>query len=203
MYRRAIRGLAPVSFSSRWPSGNRVTGGASPKEIDRDRLPIAMPTLAITQFQALADFRYLLRGYLNGTEKACHEVGLEPLHYNVLLQLVGLPMDEPATVGFVAKRLFLKHHSAVELIDRMEKQGLVRRARPAKDRRFVEVHVTPSAKALLKRLVKHRIEELGVVGPALARSIEKCFRSGARRRMKATGSRLSLPRTRAKASPHR
>jgi DNA-binding MarR family transcriptional regulator len=126
--------------------------------------------------QALAEFRYLVRGYLNSTDKACQGVGLEPLHYGVLLQLVGLPENEAPTIGFVAKRLFLRHHSTVELVDRMERRKLVRRVRRGKDRRVVEVHVTPSAKALLKRLVKYRMQEMGVLGPAFARSIEACFR---------------------------
>jgi DNA-binding MarR family transcriptional regulator len=132
--------------------------------------------VTLRELQALAEFRYLLRGYLSSTEKACRAVGLEPLHYSVLLQLVGLPEGEAPTIGFVAKRLFLRHHSAVELIDRMEERKLVRRVRLGEDRRVVEVHVTPGAKALLKRLVRHRLEEFSVLGPDLARSIEACFR---------------------------
>jgi DNA-binding MarR family transcriptional regulator len=130
----------------------------------------------VRELQALADFRYLVRSYLNNTERACRAVGIEPLHYGVLLQLVGLPEDEMPTIGYVAKRLCLRHHSAVELIDRMEKRKLVRRVRAGEDRRIVQVYVTPSAKALLKRLVKYRIQEFRVLGPAFARAIEVCFR---------------------------
>jgi DNA-binding MarR family transcriptional regulator len=147
---------------------------------------------SVEQFRALAQFRYLVREYLNGTEKACTAVGLEPLHYSVLLQLVGLPADQRPTIGFVAKRLFLRHHSAVELIDRMEKRKLVRRVRAREDHRIVELHVTPSAKALLKRLVSYRIEELAVLGPAFARSINACFRNRPRPKGRATPRKLHL-----------
>lgn len=135
-----------------------------------------MKDVTVRDFQALAEFRYLMRGYLNGTDQECRRVGLEPLHYYVLLQLVGLPSNEPPTIGFVAKRLFLRHHSAVELIDRMEARKLVRRVRAGADRRVVEVHVTPRAKERMRRLVKYRIQELGTLGPAFARAIEACFR---------------------------
>jgi DNA-binding MarR family transcriptional regulator len=136
--------------------------------------------VTLGEFRALADFRHLLRSYLNGTEEASQNAGLESLHYSTLLQLVGLPEFQRPTVSYVARRLLLRHHSAVELVNRMERRNLVRRVRAKNDRRLVEVHVTPTAKGHLKRLVRHRIEELRVVGPALARSINACFR-GSRR----------------------
>jgi DNA-binding MarR family transcriptional regulator len=126
---------------------------------------------SLKEFQALAEFRYLLRGYLNQTEEVCNAVKLEPQHYAVLLQLVGLPEGQLPTIGYVAKRLYLHHHSAVELIDRMEKRNLIRRVRSIVDKRFVEVHVTPNAKALLKRLVDHRIKQLTVLGPEFVRAL--------------------------------
>jgi DNA-binding MarR family transcriptional regulator len=131
--------------------------------------------VTLKDFRALAEFRYLLRGYLNGTDQACRRAGLEPLHYYVLLQLVGLPSNQPPTISFVAKRLFLRHHSAVELVDRMERRKLVRRVRGVADRRVVEVHVTPRAKARLRRLVNHRMQEIRVLGPEFARAIETFF----------------------------
>jgi DNA-binding MarR family transcriptional regulator len=136
----------------------------------------------LKQFQALAEFRHLVRGYLNQTEEACRAVNLEPAHYAVLLQLVGLPEGERPTIGFVAKRLCLRHHSAVGLVDRMEKCELLRRVRPTDDRRVVEVHVTPSAKAVLKQLVNHRVRELAIVGPAFVGALGVLLGRSARSR---------------------
>jgi DNA-binding MarR family transcriptional regulator len=71
----------------------------------------------------------------------------------------------------LAERLQIRHHSAVELVDRMEKRGLCRRERSKSDRRMVLLHVTPRGEKLLSRLVRHRIAELQVAGPSLARAL--------------------------------
>jgi DNA-binding MarR family transcriptional regulator len=126
----------------------------------------------LQEFQALAEFRYLTRGYLSQTERACRAVDLEPLHYAVLLQLAGVPAGRKPTIGFVAQRLHLRHNTTVELVDRMEKRNLLRRVRSTDDRRVVELHVTPSAKAALKQLVNHRIQELTVLAPAFLYALD-------------------------------
>jgi len=124
------------------------------------------------EYQALAQFRFLIRRYLNNSEKVARSVGLEPQQYMGMLALRGLPSDEEPTIRSLAERLQIQHHSAVELVDRMEKRGLFRRERSTKDRRQVHVHVTPRGEKLLSRLVRQRIAELRVSAPELAQALQ-------------------------------
>lgn len=45
------------------------------------------------EYQALAQFRFLIRRFLNHSEKAARSVGLKPQHYIALLALRGLPSE--------------------------------------------------------------------------------------------------------------
>jgi DNA-binding MarR family transcriptional regulator len=124
------------------------------------------------EYQALAQFRFLIRRYLNNSEKAARSVGLEPQQYTGLLALRGLPPGQEPSIRVLAERLQIQHHSAVELVDRMEKRGLFRRERSHQDRREVHVYVTPRGERLLSRLVRHRIAELRVSAPELAHALQ-------------------------------
>jgi DNA-binding MarR family transcriptional regulator len=140
------------------------------------------------EYQALAQFRFLIRRYLNNSEKAARSVGLEPQQYMGMLALRGLPSDEEPTIRSLAERLQIQHHSAVELVDRMEKRGLFRRERSMKDRRQVHVQVTPRGEKLLSRLVRHRIAELRVSAPDLAHALQAVLAAA---REPSSGSRRS------------
>jgi DNA-binding MarR family transcriptional regulator len=132
------------------------------------------------EYQALAQFRFLIRRYLNNSENAARSVGLEPQQYMGLLALRGLPPDQEPTIRSLAERLQIQHHSAVELVDRMERRGLFRRERSRRDRRQVHVHVTPRGEKLLSRLVRHRIAELRVSAPELTRALHAVLASASR-----------------------
>src|SRR5690348_2388521 len=86
------------------------------------------------EYHALAEFRFLIRRFLNNGEKAARSVGLEPQQYMGLLALSGLPSGQEPTIRSLAERLQIQHHSAVELVDRMERRGLFRRERSRRDR---------------------------------------------------------------------
>lgn len=133
-----------------------------------------------TEYRALAQFRFLIRRYLNNSEKAARSVGLEPQQYMGLLALRGLPPDQEPTIRSLAERLQIQHHSAVELVDRMERGGLFRRERSSRDRRQVHVYVTPQGEKLLSRLVRHRIAELRVSAPELTRALQAVLAAASR-----------------------
>src|SRR5690348_18357172 len=120
------------------------------------------------EYQALAQFRFLIRRFLNNSERTARSVGLEPQQYMGMLALRGLPTGQDPTIRSLAERLQIQHHSAVELVDRMERRGLFRRERSTRDRRQVYVSVTARGEKLLSRLVRHRIGELRVSAPELA-----------------------------------
>lgn len=132
------------------------------------------------EYQALAQFRFLIRQYLNNSEKAARSVGLEPQQYMGLLALRGLPPDQEPTIRSLAERLQIQHHSAVELVDRMERRGLFRRERSSRDRRQVNVYVTPRGEKLLSRLVRHRIAALRVSAPELTRALQAVLTAASR-----------------------
>jgi DNA-binding MarR family transcriptional regulator len=141
------------------------------------------------EYQALAQFRFLIRRYLNNTEKAARSVELEPQQYMGLLALRGLPADQEPTIRALAERLQIQHHSAVELVDRMEKRRLFQRERSKRDRRQVLVKVTPRGEKLLNRLVRHRIAELRVTAPELTRALQAVLTAASRGGQKASESR--------------
>jgi DNA-binding MarR family transcriptional regulator len=147
------------------------------------------------EYQALAQFRFLIRRFLNNSEKAARSVGLEPQQYMSLLAVRGLPPNQEATIRNLAERLQIQHHSAVELVDRMEKRGLFRRERSKKDRRHVILHVTPRGEKLLSRLVRHRIDELRVFAPALTRALHAVLSSAPRPRRVNREHKLELQAT--------
>src|SRR5512144_271494 len=80
-----------------------------------------------TDYQALAEFRYQLRSFLAFSEQAARAVGLEPQHHQLLLALKGLSGQGKVTIGKLAERLKIQHHSTVELVNRMSERHLIRR----------------------------------------------------------------------------
>src|SRR6202049_2111579 len=91
------------------------------------------------EYRALAELRYRIRHFLREGDAVAQSAGLEPQQYLLLLTIRGLPAGEEATICTLADRLETKHHSAVELIDRLEARGYVRRTRGRDDRRRVLV----------------------------------------------------------------
>src|ERR1035437_7336484 len=98
------------------------------------------------EFRALAEFRYRIRIYLNGSEQAARIAGLEPQQYLLLLALRGLPQGREASIRELAERMQLRHHSVVELVDRLERRLLLRRGRAPGDRGARIGHMTPKGK---------------------------------------------------------
>jgi len=129
------------------------------------------------EFRALAEFRYQIRQFLNGSEQAARSTGLEPQQYLFLLALRGLPAGRTATIRELAERMQLRHHSAVEMVNRLERQQLLRRERSRTDRREVILHLTPRAEKILSRLALQRIAELRTAAPALVRALTAVIRS--------------------------
>ncbi len=134
-------------------------------------------SMGTAEYRALAQFRFLIRRFLNNSEMAARTVGLEPQQYMGLLALRGLPADQEPTIRSLAERLQIQHHSAVELVDRMEKRGLFRRERSTRDRRQVYVYVTQNGERLLSRLVRHRLAELRISAPELTRALQAVLNS--------------------------
>ena len=132
--------------------------------------------IGVAEFRALAELRYRIRLFLKEGDAAARSAGLEPQQYLMLLAIRGLPPEMPGKIQTLADRLALKHHSAVELVDRLERRGYVRRSRGKEDRRQVLVSLLPKGQKVLDRVVQQRISELRASGRELVRAIEALLR---------------------------
>jgi DNA-binding MarR family transcriptional regulator len=128
------------------------------------------------EFRALAEMRYRIRLFLKAGDASARKAGLEPQQYLMLLAIRGLAPEMPAKIQTLADRLVLKHHSAVELLDRLERRGYVKRTRGRQDRRQVLVSLMPRGEKILETVVQQRISELRVTGRELVRAIAALLR---------------------------
>src|SRR4051794_25686623 len=128
--------------------------------------------------RALAEVRYRIRRFLHFSEQAARNAGLEPQQHQLLLALKGFPPDTAVTIGDLAERLLLQHHSAVELVDRLARRGLIERRRDEADRRRVLIRPTPVGEALLRDLSLPHRAELRSAGPALMRALQALLGTG-------------------------
>jgi DNA-binding MarR family transcriptional regulator len=136
------------------------------------------------EYRALAELRYRIRRFVREGDAVAQAAGLEPQQYLLLLAIRGLPAGEEATIRTLADRLALKHHSAVELIDRLETRGYVRRTRGRDDRRRVLVSLLPRGERILEQVARHRIGELRSTGHALVQAIDQLLEKPQLRKQK-------------------
>ena len=140
-------------------------------------MPVSASAMTAAEFRALAEFRYRIRIFLNGSEEAARKSGLEPQQYALMLALRGLPVDVEPSIRELAERMQLRHHSVVELVDRLERRQFLRRERSRSDRRQVSLHLTSRGERVLTRLAKQRINELRTAAPALVEALTALIRS--------------------------
>lgn len=123
-------------------------------------------------YQALAEFRHRLRVFLHASEEAARAHGIEPQQHQLLLAAKGVAPGQEATIGLLAELLQIRHHSVVELVDRLVDHGLIERRRDENDRRRVLVVLTDAGERLLERLSRFHLDELVLAGPALVRALQ-------------------------------
>ncbi|MBP2369069.1 MarR family winged helix-turn-helix transcriptional regulator [Pseudonocardia parietis] len=119
-------------------------------------------------FEALARFRFGIRRYLRFSEETVRRNGLTPQQYQLMLALKGFPERDWATVGELADRLQLRHHSTVELVNRAQGQELVRRDPDPADARVVRVVLTVHGERVLGELSALHRDQLDRMSAILA-----------------------------------
>lgn len=123
--------------------------------------------LSLEDYQLLAQFRHLLARFLAFSAQAAHAEGLAPRQHQALLAIKGFPGGAQATVGDLAERLGIRHHSAVGLVDRLvASRYLVRRA-DIQDRRRAILSLTPRGENALAALSAAHRKELRRIAPLL------------------------------------
>lgn len=136
-----------------------------------------MSDLSDADYRALASFRHQLRRFVAFSENAARSVGMEPRQHQLMLALRGLPEGIEPTVQVLAEKLVLRHNTVVELIDRLEQAGLVRRGRDTEDRRRAIITITARGSDLLRKLSAAHLDELRSLAPALVGSLNGALRA--------------------------
>ena len=132
---------------------------------------MAKPKQRAIDYAALADFRYEVRRFLHFAEQAAQVAGIEPQQYQALLAIRGLPAWARATIGTMAERMQIRHHSAVELSSRLERAGWIERSRSDVDRREVLLRLTRRGERLLESLSRLHRRELRTTAPKLIEAL--------------------------------
>jgi len=115
----------------------------------------------------LADLRYSLRQFVHFSEEAAQGAGLTPQQHQALLAVKGFPEDRGITIGELAERLQIRHHSTVGLVDRLVLKKLVARKHQAADRRQVDLELTELGNSTLEKLSAAHKEQLRRIGPRI------------------------------------
>jgi len=134
--------------------------------------------LHTADYARLAAFRQGLREFLRFSEGAAEHAGLLTQHYQAMLILRACPEGLTITINDLARQLLIKHNSAVGLVDRLAREGLVKRAVSATDRRKVELQLSARGRQVLARLAAMHRRELERIGPELKRLIAEVLRTG-------------------------
>lgn len=127
------------------------------------------PVVSKGDYRHLADFRNALREFLHFSEEAAASAGIPPQQHQAMLVIHGATGGEQLTVGELASRLKIKHHSAVGLVNRMEADRLLAKSQNSRDRRQVLLRLTPRGRGLLEKLSATHKAELVRIGPALGK----------------------------------
>jgi len=135
-----------------------------------------------SRLRVLAEFRCTLRQFMQFSEKAAAEFDIQPQRHQLLLQVAGAAEGVSPTIAYVAERLGLRHNSTVELVNRCEEAGLLKRGQDPLDLRRVVLGLTPKGSMLLGKLSAHHSQELNVLAPRLIQSLKQFEPKSPRRR---------------------
>jgi DNA-binding MarR family transcriptional regulator len=121
----------------------------------------------------LAEFRYRLRKFLSFSEVASEAVGISAQQYQLLQVVAAIPTGQESSISYVAERMVVRHNSAVELVDRAERSGLVRRVADESDHRRSLLEITERGGEVLAQLVEQHLEEIEAEGPEMMRALQR------------------------------
>ena len=126
-----------------------------------------MPRLTRQDFKRLLEFRVTLRRFHRWSEDQAQAEGLTHVQHQLLVAVKGHPGQVAPTIGDLAGYLLLRHHSMVELVNRAEAAGFVRRRPDAADARVVRVELTERGDQLVTQLTRAHLAELHDLAAAL------------------------------------
>lgn len=124
-------------------------------------------------YETLAELRYALRQFLRFSENAAQAAGVTPQQHQAMLTIKGFPGRDHITIGELAERLQILHHSAVGLANRLAVERYVRRVSSRKDRRQVYLALTTRGEIVLEKLSAVHREQLQRVGPQITQLLKR------------------------------
>jgi DNA-binding MarR family transcriptional regulator len=137
-----------------------------------------MKKLTLSDYQALAEFRHQIRRFLHFSEQVVKNAGLERGQYQLMLAIKGMPSGVRPRILELANRMQIRHHSTVELVNRLEAGGFVHRTRAQDDRREVLLALTAKGEKVLGELALHHHDEIRSAGPDLVTALRRIMREG-------------------------
>lgn len=128
---------------------------------------MAGQSLEDADYRRLLTLRTALRRFLHWSEKQAQLAGLTPAHHQLLLAIRGHDDPRGPTISDIAGYLMLRHHSAVELVQRARALDLLRRVEDPGDRRVVRLALTAKGEAALEQLASLHMAELSRLADSL------------------------------------
>jgi DNA-binding MarR family transcriptional regulator len=117
-------------------------------------------SVAEERLRSLAEFRYEMRKFLSFSEMASERRGIGAQQYQLMQVIAAMPEGRQPSISYLAERMILRHNSTVELVDRAERAGLVKREHDEKDLRRSLVLLTVQGRELLNQLVAEHLSEI-------------------------------------------
>ena len=136
---------------------------------------------AQSDYQYLAEFRFQIRRFLHFSADVARGATVEPQQHQLMLAVKGAPAGMVTSIQYLAHRLFIQHNSAVELVNRSVKKGLVERRQDPSDLRRVAVRLTQKGEKILRSLSEHHRSELIHAGTELLNSLRPLLRGSSMR----------------------
>ena len=133
-----------------------------------------MTRLHSEDYQALAEFRYLLRKFLRFSKDFLRTTaGLNPEQYEALLAVKAFAAPVGLTISELSERLQVKHHSAVNIVDRLVERKLITREAGETDRRRRHVQLTAKGEKLIEELAPVHRKEIRMRSAEMIKVLER------------------------------
>jgi len=129
-------------------------------------------SIATDRLHKLAEFRFQLRKFLRFSEIASEAAGISVQQYQMLQVIAAMPEGQGASISYLAERMILRHNSAVELVDRAVRAGMVRRESDDEDLRRSIVKLMPEGEKVIEQLIPLHLAEIDLRGRDIIAALE-------------------------------
>ncbi|HET7385454.1 MAG TPA: MarR family transcriptional regulator [Nocardioidaceae bacterium] len=120
-----------------------------------------MAKISEDDYTVLLVFRTAVRRFLQWSAAEAGRLGLSSQQHQFLLAVRAHHAERPPSISELSEILLLRHHSVVELANRVQKLGLVTRVKqPGDDRRVVRVQLTEKGRQVIDDLAGAHMAEL-------------------------------------------